>query len=177
MPLLLVVTALALHVAAPPAQAEMSYEDYETPPADLNPEEAEALRARIAAEIAAERARAEAEAQARAEAERIEAERLAARPLGERLVEARCAACHGPESYREADLGWLGWQATVWRMDMFNGAGLQRGEHAVIVDWLHAQYPPGGARRAMEWLALLAGLLALALLPLLWLRRRRKRAK
>ncbi|MCC5986134.1 MAG: LPXTG cell wall anchor domain-containing protein [Pararhodobacter sp.] len=168
MPLLLVVAALALHVAAPPAQAEMSFEDYETPPSDLSPQEADALRARIADEIAAERAR--------AEAERIEAERLAARPLGERLVEARCAACHGPESYREADLGWLGWQATVWRMDMFSGAGLQRGQHAVIVDWLHAQYPPSGARRAMEWLALLAGLVALAL-ALLWLRRRRKRAK
>lgn len=168
--LFLLVISLAL-----PVRAEMDPSDYEVPPAELTEEEATALRARIAAEIAADRARSEAEAKARQEAEAAEAARLAARPIGAQLVDVRCAACHSAETYRQANLGWLGWRATVWRMDLLNGAGLERGEHVVIKDWLYTQYPPTGGRAAQEWLTLLFVVVAL---PLPWaLRRRRKRRK
>lgn len=161
--------------SALPLRAEMDPSDYEVPPAELTEEEATALRDRIASEIAADRARAAAEAKARGDAEAAEAACLAARPPGEQLVDARCAACHGSDTYQTATLGWLGWQATVWRMDLLNGAGLEQGEHGVITAWLYAQYPPTGARAALEWLALL---LVVVALPLPWaLRRHRKRRK
>lgn len=168
--LVLLVISLAL-----PVRAEMDPSDYEVAPAELTEDEATALRARIAAEIAADRARIEAEAKTRRAAEAAEAARLAARPMGAQLVDARCAACHGSDTYQTATLGWLGWQATVWRMDLLNGAGLEQGEHGVITAWLYAQYPPTGARAALEWLALL---LVVVALPLPWaLRRHRKRRK
>lgn len=165
----LLVISLAL-----PVRAEMDPSDYEVPPAELTEEEATTLRDRIASEIAADRARAAAEAKARSEAEAAEAARLAARPPGEQLVDARCGLCHGPDSYRNANLGWLGWQATVWRMDIINGARVEQGEHGLITDWLYAQYPPSGARAALEWLALLLVGVALPLflaLPRLRIRR------
>ncbi len=167
----LVICALCL---AAPVQAEMDPSDYEVPPADLTPEEAEALRVRIASEIAAERARAQAEAEARRAAEAEEAARLAARPVGERLVEARCAACHSVETYQQANQGWLGWRATVWRMDLLNGAGVDAGEHGLIADWLYAQHPPTGGRAALEWLAFLFVIVALPLPWALWRRRKQK---
>lgn len=168
--LVLLVISLAL-----PVRAEMDPSDYEVAPADLTEEEATALRARIAAEIAADRARNEAEAEARRAAEAEETARLAARPMGAQLVDARCAVCHGPDTYQTANLGWLGWQATVWRMDLLNGAGLERGEHGVIKAWLYAQYPPTAGRAALEWLALLFVVVAL---PLSWaIRLHRKRRK
>jgi len=155
-----------------PARAEMDPSDYEVPPSEMTEEEAAALHERLAAEIAADRARTEAEARARQVAEEAVAARLAARPLGEQLLDSRCAACHGPDSFQNANLGWLGWQATVWRMNIVNGAGLERGEHGVIADWLHAQYPPDAGRAAIEWLVLL--LVSMAL-PLSWaLMRHRK---
>ncbi len=163
-----------LCLLAAPTQAEMDPSDYEVPPADLTPQEAEALRARITAEIAADRARAEAEAEARRAAEEAEASRLAARPVGEQLVDLRCATCHSADTYRQADLGWLGWRATVWRMDLLNGAGVEAGEHGVIADWLYAEHPPTGARAALEWLALLFAAVALPLPFALWRRRKHK---
>ncbi|MCC5992484.1 MAG: hypothetical protein JJT99_08155 [Rhodobacteraceae bacterium] len=169
--------ALLVLLLAVPVQAEMDPSDYAVPPADLTPEEAEALRARIAAEIAADRGRADAEAEVRRKAEAEEAARLAARPLGEQLVDLRCASCHSADSYQQADLGWLGWHATVWRMDLLNGAGLGAGEHGLIADWLYAQHPPTGARAALEWLALLLVAVALPLPWALWRRHKRRTLK
>lgn len=162
--------ALTVLLLALPAHAEMDPLDYEVAPSDLSEAEAEALRARIADEIAADRARAEAEARTRREAEQAEAARLAARPAGERLVDARCAACHSVDTYQQANLGWLGWHVTVWRMDLINGADVARGEHGVIADWLQAQHPPRGARATLEWVSLMLILLAL---PLAFLFRKR----
>ena len=166
----------ALCLAAP-VQAEMDPSDYEVPPAELTPEAAEALRARIAAEIAEDRARADAEAEARRAAEKAQAARLAARPVGEQLVDLRCAACHGANTYQHANLGWLGWQATVWRMELFNGAAVEAGEHQLITDWLYAQHPPTAPRAALEWLAVLLVVVALPLPWALWRRQKHKTSK
>lgn len=170
----LVICALCL---AAPVQAEMDPSDYEVPAAELTPEEAEALRARIAAEIAADRVVVEAEAAARREAEKAEATRLAARPVGEQLVDLRCAACHGADTYQHANMGWLGWQATVWRMDLLNGAAVEAGEHRLITDWLYAQHPPTAARAALEWLVVLLVVVALPLPWALWRRHKHKTSK
>ncbi len=128
-----------------PARAEMDPSDYEVPPAELSAEEPDARRL------------AEAEA--------------AARPVGAQLVEARCASCHSAETYRATNQGWLGWRATVWRMDLLNGAEVAAGEHGVIADWLYAQHPPAGGRAALEWLAILLVVVALPLPWALWRRR------
>ncbi|MCC6008916.1 MAG: hypothetical protein JJU40_14750 [Rhodobacteraceae bacterium] len=153
-------------------KAGTDWGDFETEMGVLPPDEAAEVRALVAAEIAAERARDEAARQAaHAEAERIAAER-AARPLGERLVEARCLSCHDAAQIADARLGTPGWTVTVLRMEWLNGARLEPGERAVIVAHLAAPYPE---RDRSEWAGLVAGGGLIALLGLgAWVWRRRR---
>lgn len=143
-----------------PARAEMAGEDYQTEADSLSPEDREAARQRLAGQIALERARAEdAARKAEAEAEARAAAR-ALRPPGEQLVEARCLTCHDRHQIDAAELGPLGWNITVLRMQWLNGAELQSGERRVIASHLAAA---DKGRAAMEWgLAVLSGLALLA---------------
>lgn len=170
--------ALAFFVlaAAPlPGAAELSSGDYEAGARRLTP----AQQVQETERIRQERARAEAAAQereARAEqARREEGVRLASRPLGVRLVEARCGACHGPEYLRNHRYGWLGWWSVLLRMEYFNGARFEPGERRVIVAHLARTRSATTAKVAAEWLA--AGTTgALLLLALARLARRRRRS-
>ena len=118
---------------------------------------------------AAERQREAAAEQARREAQA----RLAARPLGVRLVESRCGACHGPEALRDHRYTRLGWWSVLLRMEYVNGARFEAGERGVIVAHLADSQSAGSIRAAAEWGAALAavGLLAVAG----WRLRRRRR--
>lgn len=162
-------------LAAAPTHAEMSGADYESGAGALSVDEREALRRKLADEIAAERARAAAAAAQEAAAATAEAARLARRPLGERLVEARCRSCHDTETLRRTARGWLGWYATVLRMQWINGAETARTERAEIVSWLVKANPASRLRIWTEWVvalgALGAGGLAVRVGLTLWGRR------
>ncbi|MGY6535274.1 MAG: hypothetical protein ACXIVG_08020 [Pararhodobacter sp.] len=157
---------------APALNAGTDWGDFETEMGVLPPEEAAEVRARVAAEIAAERAREEAAREAAfTEAERIATER-AARPLGERLVEARCLSCHDAGQITQTALGTPGWTITVLRMKWLNGARLEPGERAVIVTHLAAPHPE---RNRYEWAWLIAAgglIVTLGLGAWVWRRRR-----
>ena len=163
---------LAAFLMAASVFAEMAGEDYQTDAGALSAEERAAVRARLAEEIAAERARAEETARAAAtEARRREAE-WAARPLGDRLVETRCLTCHDEGQIDAARFGTLGWTMTVLRMDLLNGAKLERGERSEIVRHL-ADRNPGRSR--WEWTAASIAALTAAGAVVLGLRRLRQR--
>lgn len=138
-----------------------------------------AQREREDARVRAEREHAEAVERCRqleAEARRAEEEaRRAARPLGVRLVEARCTVCHSADALAVQRRGRLGWWAVVARMELFNGARLASSERTVIVDHLARTQPALPAQVALEW-----GVALLLVSPpaalLLWRGRRRKRA-
>ncbi len=143
-----VVLGTALVFAPLAARAELDAEAYQTEAGALTEAERAAMRARLAAEIAEERAREEvARRAAQAEAERIAVER-AARPLGERLVEARCLSCHDVGQIDRTRLGTPGWTITVIRMEWLNGARMEPGERAVIVGHLSDRHPD---RSLVEW--------------------------
>lgn len=154
------------------AAAELDAEAYQTEADALTEAERAAMRARLAAEIAEERAREEAARRAaQAEAERIAVER-AARPLGERLVEARCLSCHDVGQIDRTSLGTPGWTITVIRMEWLNGARLEPGERAVIVGHLSDRHPD---RTLMEWaFVVTAGGVMVALGLGVWLWRRKR---
>ncbi|MFN4101643.1 MAG: hypothetical protein ACK4GT_17915, partial [Pararhodobacter sp.] len=158
------------------ALAEPDAESYQTGAGALTAPERAEMRARLAAEIAVERAREEAARRAsEAEAERVATER-AARPLGERLVEARCLTCHDAGQIDRIAYGTPGWTVTVARMEWLNGASLEPGERAVIVAHLAARHPD---RNRVEWTlltAMAAVIAAAGLGALIWMRTRRKQA-
>lgn len=105
-------------------------------------------------------------------ARRAEEARLAARPLGVRLVERRCGPCHDADFLGARRYSRPGWWATVLRMEWFNGARFEAGERGTIVAHLATTQPAGPARTAMEW-GLPALAVALALGGWLGLRRAR----
>lgn len=154
------------------AASEPNADAYQTEAGALTQAERAAMRARLAAEIEEERAREEgARRMAQAEAERIEAER-ATRPLGVRLVEARCLTCHDAGQIDRTALGAPGWTVTVLRMEWLNGAVLEPGERGVIVEHLAARHPE---RNRSEWIGLMSGSVLIAVFgfgALVWRRRR-----
>jgi hypothetical protein len=154
-----------------PAAAEMSADDYQTGARRLTP----AQQAQEAQRIRREREHAEAierEREAQAEqARRQEQARLAARPPGVRLVEARCGACHGADYLRDHRYGWLGWWSVLLRMEYINGARFEPGERRVIVAHLASSLPATSTRAGLEWTAA-AAVLALLLAGAWRLRRR-----
>lgn len=167
------IALIGLMLAAP-LQAEMGGEGYRSGAGGLSAEERAAARARLAEQIAAERARAEEAARrARDEAARVAVER-AALPRAERLIEARCRTCHDRGQIDAAPLGTLGWSFTVIRMDLLNGARLAPGEGAEIVRHLAARNPE---RTRLEWAVAAGAGATILLLLVLALRRRRKRGR
>lgn len=132
--------------------------EYQSGSRRLSPAE----RAREMQRIEQERereAQRERERQAQEEqARQARAAALAARPLGVRLVEARCGVCHPPDYFESRGRTYIGWWATVLRMEVFNGARIEAGERAPIVAHLSNSHRATAARQAIEWL--LAVLLA-----------------
>jgi len=161
--------ALALTPLA--ARAELDSEAYQTEAGGLSEAERVTMRARLAAEIASERAREdEVRRAAQAAAERVATER-AARPLGERLVEARCLSCHDAGQIDSTVYGTPGWTMTVVRMAWLNGARIEPGERRVIVAYLSARHPD---RSLVEWaLVIIAGAIMLTLGLWAWVWRRK----
>ncbi len=138
------------------ARAEMEDRGYATTSPALDAEEAERVRRRIADEVAREAERAHERARRDAEAERLAAEARAARPLGVRLVEDRCTACHGLERIEATRYGRLGWHFTVVRMRLVNGARLDDGEAWAVAEHLHDVHRASLSWQILEWVALLA---------------------
>jgi hypothetical protein len=145
--------ATALASCAAPVLAEMSADEYQSGARRLTAAERaqEAARARAETERArsAERAQRAAEEEARLDEER----RLAARPLGVRLVERRCTACHAPDTLARSRHGWLGWWNVLLRMEWLNGATVGPGERSIIVAHLADVQRASAARVALEWVA------------------------
>ncbi len=159
-----------------PLLADMSFDEMmhekEVEERSLTEQEFAAVQRRLEAEREEERrrlAQQEHEARLRQEAER---QRLAARPLGERLVEARCSSCHPLEQVVAARHSRPGWHLTMARMHYWHGAELTWAEHGVIVDHL-TQTQPATTRQSMIEYAVLAALLTAPLA--LWLRQQRQR--
>jgi hypothetical protein len=156
-----------------PVLAEMCAGEYQAGARRLSPaeraRELQRLEQERQREAERERERLAQEAQARQAREAA----LAARPLGVRLVEARCGVCHPADYFASRGRTTLGWWVTVLRMEALNGARIEPGERAPIVDHLARSHPATPARQAAEWL--LAALVAagFAGLVLRWSRRRR----
>ncbi|MEW5864095.1 MAG: hypothetical protein AB1773_10965 [Pseudomonadota bacterium] len=106
-------------------------------------------------------------------AQQARAAALAARPLGVRLVEARCGVCHPPDYFESRGRTYIGWWATVLRMEVFNGARLEAGERAPIVAQLSNSHRATAARQAIEWLLVVLAAAGAGWLVLRLLRRRR----
>ena len=138
------------------ARAEMEDRGYATTSPALDADEAERVRRRIADEVAREAERAHERARRDAEAERLAAEARAARPLGVRLVEDRCTACHGLERIEATRYGRLSWHFTVVRMRLVNGARLDDGEAWAVAEHLHDVHRASLSWQILEWVALLA---------------------
>lgn len=159
-------SALVLGLAGAVARAELSGDDYlSTAPAPdararerIEADLADARR-RAAQAAAQEAARLMAEAARRAEADRQ-------RPAGERLLEARCTACHTLAVLDGTARGRLGWRWTVERMRWWHGAPLAPGDAAMIAGWLARTRPAAPSRRLAEWMSA-AAVLALVADPAL----------
>lgn len=155
---LAVATVAAALVAAWPVRAEMDAAEYQSGSRRLT----EAERAQEAAnqrEAREREARAEAAREAAAaEARRAAEARAAMRPPGERLVEARCAVCHGKDAIAAKCRGWLGWWVIVLRMEWFNGAHFDAGDRATIVTHLADSRRASAAAVALEWAAAMIAL-------------------
>jgi hypothetical protein len=96
------------------------------------------------------------------------------RSYPQRLTEERCGRCHSVELYLRRPRTRLGWEWTVARMQLVNGAALATGERSVIVGYLSETYGAPPVRAAAEWTAIAL----IAALPAVWrlLRRRRNRS-
>lgn len=161
--LLFLVVALC---GSAPARAEMCAGEYQSGARRLSKQE----RAREEARRAEERETAQALERTRRAADAAErlalAQRRAALPIGARLVEDRCTACHAAATLAAERRGWLGWWAVVVRMEFFNGARFVPGERSVIVSHLAEHQAAGRLRVVFEWALAMA---VVALAPLAWL--------
>ncbi|MCM2287639.1 MAG: hypothetical protein NDI67_01320 [Sulfuritalea sp.] len=116
-----------------------------------------------------------AEAEMRRQAAAQESLRLAAEkaayevlPYPLRLTQTRCTTCHTEDNYINQRHNRLGWELVILRMQLLNGAELDRGERGIIVDHL-AQTRSATAHDALlESLQQLAALLLPAVLWLGW---------
>ncbi|HYH17131.1 MAG TPA: hypothetical protein VD995_00820 [Azospirillum sp.] len=149
--------ALALVLAsAAPARAEMDAGQYEVKEAVRSAAERVGIERQITIERDREQAGlAEQEARAR-ESEHRRREEDERRPFPERLLTARCTACHASAYFDEKSHGWLGWQAVILRMTHLNGAELAPGERDILVAHLLDRQSPGATRTTVEF-ALAAG--------------------
>jgi hypothetical protein len=138
----------------------------------------EAMRRQMDAERAAEQRREAEAAQREAELQAQREARQAARPFPERLLEARCTACHDASNYAGKRHTVLGWHLVMLRMRYLNGAVIDAEERGLIRDQLLRQHGPTRAEWVIEFGALGLASAAAAALPWLLrrvLRRRRRR--
>lgn len=167
---------LALLLACTSAAADIDSSAYDAGGIIRSEAQREALQRQFEIERQAEVAR---EAARLAELERRLAEaaaREAARPWPERMTERRCTLCHAATNFSAQRHTWLGWTLVVKRMVLLNKAPTPPEEHAVIVGYLLATYPPGATDYLIEYGVpplLLAMLGAAGYLALRWWRRRR----
>lgn len=156
--LLVGMVVAVLHWGPSPASAEMSGDDYASIKRLATPDE----QRRVASELeraqqrtaALEADRAWQEAQRRARAAEVQA----LRPLGDRLLDSRCTACHGLNVLDQRARSALGWRWTVERMRWWHGAVLRPEEVAAVASHLSRTRPgPAGWLEAV--LAMAAGLL------------------
>ncbi|MDR7152864.1 hypothetical protein J2W49_004842 [Hydrogenophaga palleronii] len=143
-----------LTVLALPAHAEMSGDDYRSPTVLSSPQE----RAKVAEELEADRLRlsreAEQQQESQARALALQRQREQQRPLGERLLDAKCTRCHSLDIVRSQSKSALGWRWTVERMRWWHGAALEKGEAGVIARQL---VQTRGAARSSIWFLAGAG--------------------
>lgn len=86
------------------------------------------------------------------------------RPYPQRLTEERCGRCHSLERYTRTPRTRLGWEWTVARMQLVNGAALDPGERPVIVGYLSKTYGAPLAQAVAEWTVIAL----IAALPVVW---------
>jgi hypothetical protein len=98
---------------------------------------------------------------------------LDSRPYPQWLTEARCGRCHGIELYAHKPRTRLGWEWTVARMQLVNGAVLASDERPIIVTYLSQIYGAPLTYAVAEWtvIALMASL------PVAWWVARRRRGR
>jgi cytochrome c5 len=146
-----VAVAVALLLSTPPVLAEMDSADYASGQALSSPAERERAGAHIEAQRRAEIERkAAAQAEAEAARMRIEAER-ARRPYAERLLEARCGACHAPDSLADTRHTRPGWYLTVARMRFLNGAAISHDEAMALTAHLAREQPASRGGALLEY--------------------------
>lgn len=138
------------------------------------PARSAAEKARVQREIEDEKRRAAEREAEEARARQAAAARPDTRSPGERLLEARCSACHSADVYAARLHGWLGWHAVVLRMRYLNGAVLTYGEQAAVVAELRRQRPADAADEWGEWLAVVLGVAGVTVATRLLVRRRRR---
>ena len=155
---------LAALIVVAGARADVDVSEYESKSALSSLRDQRRIQREIAQEQAAELWRADEAAKRQARQRTEEESARAARPYGERLLEARCTVCHGAENYRGTRHGTLGWWLVVLRIRHMNGAYLEPGEPGAIVAELMRVRGPSWADRVLEY-GVLAG--ALAAVPLL----------
>ena len=131
-----------------PVVAGLDIDQYLMPQENtLTEEEMIAQREAVQAQIEEARRRDQERAEQQRQARKEEDARLAARPLAVRMTESRCLSCHTLENLETNPQSRLGWEITVRRMQWFNDAVVQSGEHAIIAAYLAEEYPATGWRR------------------------------
>ena len=142
---------LVVNLGCGPVQAEPDAADYK-------------IEAVIPAGVARERARAQIERDIEhaARQERIQAEHaalrraqdaaeLAQRPYPQRLLQARCTACHLAEPFLNQTHTQLGWHVVVARMRILNRAPLTWEEQFVVAGELARLRPAAAADAIIEY--------------------------
>ncbi|MDP1527161.1 MAG: hypothetical protein Q8M20_15235 [Rhodocyclaceae bacterium] len=157
----LAVAGIALPLLAMPARGEMDHREYLPVEVEKPAEARLQLQRQIETDLADAAVRAAKEREA-AEAARLAMEaELAARPLGVRLAEIRCATvCHGPERFALSRHTRLGWQAVILRMQYMNGAIIKSGESNALARHLAETQPASPLASVLEY-AMLPALLAI----------------
>lgn len=130
----------------------MSADDYQAGSLRLSPAERARQAQRLEQEREREAQRERERLELQAQAQRAREAALAARPLGVRLVEARCGVCHPADYFDSRGRTYIGWWVTVLRMEVLNGARIDTGERGPIVAHLATAHRATTARQTIEWL-------------------------
>lgn len=146
------------------ATADIDSSAYDAGGAIRSEAQRESMRRQMDAERAAEQRREAEAAQREAELQAQREARQAARPYPERLLEARCTACHGAANFNGKRHTRFGWWLVVLRMRHMNGAYLEAGEQGVILTELARRHGPSSVEWGLEYGALAVAVVALPML-------------
>jgi len=153
------VVLLALH--APAVRSEFSEDEYRTQARPLDRMSRQKVDAELERARRADLQRARDEAAADAARVARQAAEYAARPLGERLIDARCSACHGRQVLEGKRRSELGWRLTVERMRWWHGAAVRSDEAGVITARLEQTQGSTAWPDEMRWLGGVTAVFAL----------------